>query len=271
LLIPKTFNRIGVKVVAINTEPNGSFPWRPPDPTNESLFNLKRLVLKEKADFGVGYDGDGDRSVFIDEKGKIVPSNLIFVILIKYFLKKHIGGSVVYEVSCSSNVEETIKTFGGKPVLSKVGHTYIFDKITKEKAILGGETSGHFYFSDMYGLDDAFYASLKIAEILSNKNEKLSKLVNSIPKYPRIPSKSYECPDEKKYKIVEKLGEELKEMGYKIIAVDGIKVVNNEGWFLIRPSNTQPLIRLTVEAKNEETLQRLVLFAEKKIKEKIEK
>jgi phosphomannomutase/phosphoglucomutase len=167
------------------------------------------------------------------------------------------------------SVEETIKGYGGKPVLSRVGHTYIVDKMLKEKAIFGGETSGHFYFMDVCGFDDAIYASLKIAEVLSKRGERLSEIVDSLPKYPRIPIKNYECPDMKKFIIVEELSKEFASMGYETVTLDGVKIVEDEGWFLVRPSNTQPLIRLTVEAKNEEVLKRLFLFAEKEITEKI--
>lgn len=271
LLIPRVFRKVGIDVAAINAEPDGSFPARPPDPTEEVLGGLKRLVLDEKADFGVGFDGDGDRAVFVDDLGRMVPSDLILVMLTEFYLKRQKGVAVVYEVSCSLNVEETVKACGGKPVLSQVGHTYIVDKMLKEKAVLGGETSGHFYFADMYGFDDALFAGLKVAEILSKTGMKLSEILDSLPKYPRIPIKNYECPDEKKFSVVEELAEDFRRMGYETVTIDGVKVVEDEGWLLIRPSNTQPLIRLTVEAKNKEALQRLAQFAEEKITEKIKK
>jgi phosphomannomutase/phosphoglucomutase len=141
----------------------------------------------------------------------------------------------------------------------------------KENAVFGGETSGHFYFMDVYGFDDALYTSLKIAEILSKQDMKLSEAVDSVPEYPRIPVKNYVCPDKKKFKVVENLAKEFAENGYKTVTLDGVKVVEDDGWFLIRPSNTQPLVRLTVEAKTQETLQKLANFAEKKIIDTIKK
>ncbi len=140
----------------------------------------------------------------------------------------------------------------------------------KEKAAFGGETSGHFYFRDVYGFDDALYASLKIAEVLSKRGEKLSQIVDSLPKYPRIPIKNYECPDERKFRVVEELAGEFADTGYETITLDGVKIVEDEGWFLVRPSNTQPLIRLTVEARNGEALERLAQLADEKLTEKIE-
>jgi phosphomannomutase/phosphoglucomutase len=269
LLTPSLFQKAGINVDAINAEPDGTFPVHSPEPNEETLAEVKRLVLKKKADFGVGFDGDGDRAVFVDDKGRMVSSTDIFVLLAEHYLKRRRGAAVVYEVSCSLAVEEIIKAYGGKPVLSRVGHTYIVEKILEEQAVFAGETSGHFYFMDVYGFDDAMFTCLKIAEVLSKGDRKFSEIVDTLPKYPRIPGKSYKCADEKKFQVVEKLAEEFAEMGYKTVTIDGVKVIEDEGWFLIRPSNTQPLVRLTVEAKTNEALQRLARLAEKKITEKI--
>ncbi len=265
VLIPGIFDRTGLNVTAINAEPDGSFPAHSPEPSEETLGDVKRLVLSRKADFGVGYDADGDRAIFVDDKGRIVSSTVIFIMLAEHYLRKNPGAAVVYEVSCSLAVEEAIKANSGKPVLCQVGHTYIVDKILKEKAVFGGETSGHFYFMDVYGFDDAVFTSLKVAEVLSNKGIKLSDIADSTPEYPRIPIKNYVCSDEKKFIVVKRLAKEFFETGYETVTLDGVKVIEDEGWFLIRPSNTQPLIRLTVEAKTQDALQRLASFAENKI------
>jgi len=269
LLTPSIFEKTGVEVVAINAEPDGSFPAHPPEPSEETLTDVKRLVLEKKADFGVGFDGDGDRAVFVDDRGRIVSGTSIFTLLAEDYLKKNRGAPIVYEVSCSMVIEEIIRAYGGKPVLSRVGHTYIVDKMLKEKAVFGGETSGHLYFTELYGFDDAIFASLKVAEILSRRDERLSEIVDSMPRYPRIPGKKFECPDEVKFKVVDELSEEFKKMGYETLTIDGVKVIEDNGWFLIRASNTQPLVRLTVEAKDEDSLNKLASLAEKMILEKI--
>lgn len=269
VLMPGVFRRVGLDVYTIYGEPDGSFSKHPPEPNEQTLEELRKLVHECRADFGVSFDGDGDRAIFIDDKGRLIPSSIILSLLARYYLSRDKGAAVVYEVSCSMIVEETIKSFGGKPVLSRVGHTYIYDKMISENAVLGGETSGHFYFRDMYGFDDAVYASLKVAEVISKDGRKLSDIVDSMPKYPQIPIKSYGCPDEVKFKVVEELAEEFGSLGYKIVTVDGVKVITEDGWFLIRPSNTQPLIRMNAEAKDEEKLNRLVSFAEKEILRKL--
>jgi len=268
LLIPKIFEEAGISVVALNSKPDGNFPAHPPEPTREVLKELANAVLKEKADFGVGLDGDGDRCAFVDDEGRIVSANSVLAILAEDYLTDQKGAAIVYEVSCSMSVEETIRSNGGNPILSRVGHTYISENMVDKRAVFGGELSGHFYFADLYGFDDALFASLKMAEVLSKRNERFSDIVDSIPVYPMV-SKVFNCPDEKKFGVVEALREEFEKMGHQILAIDGVKVMDWNGWFLIRPSNTQPLIRLTVEAKTKEDLRRLAEYAERKLLEKI--
>ncbi|MEM2027091.1 MAG: phosphomannomutase/phosphoglucomutase [Candidatus Bathyarchaeia archaeon] len=269
MLIPRVFRRVGLETYVIYGEPDGSFSKHPPEPNEQTLEELSRLVRDYRADFGVGFDGDGDRVIFMDDKGRLVPSSVILSLLAKYYLSRYKGAAVVYEVSCSMIVEETVRSLGGKPVLSRVGHTYIYDKMMSENAVVGGETSGHFYFRDIYGFDDAIYASLKVAEIISKDGRKLSEMIDSMPKYPQIPVRSYRCPDEVKFKVVEELAEEFKSLGYATITIDGVKVITEDGWFLIRPSNTQPLIRMNAEARDEDKLNSLVSFAEKEIFKKL--
>ncbi len=254
LIAPRLFRNLDLEVVALNTEPDGNFPAHMPEPTEETLNELRRIVLREEADFGVGYDGDGDRALFVDDKGRIVPGDVALIILAEEYLKEKRGTKVVYEVSCSSIVEEMIRAYGGVPVLSRVGHAYIMDKMIRENAILGGEVSSHLYFSDIFGFDDAIYASLKMAEILSKTDIMLSEMVDSIPRYPSTPIKNYDCPDEKKFRVVEGLREEIEQMGFVITTIDGVKAIEKNGWFLIRASNTLPQIKMVAEAKNEREL-----------------
>jgi len=270
LIAPKLFRDLDMEVIALNTEPDGNFPAHLPEPTEETLDELRKIVVKERADFGVGYDGDGDRALFIDDKGRMVPGDTALIIFAKPYLERQEGAKVVYEVSCSSSVEEMVRAYGGVPVVSRVGHAYIMDKMIQEDAILGGEVSSHLYFADVYGFDDAVYGSLKMAELLSKTDRKLSEIVDSIQRYPSTPVKNYDCPDEKKFKVVKKIAKEMKQMGYEINTIDGVKVIEQNGWFLIRASNTLPQIRMVAEAKSETELGRLTSFAERLILQKIQ-
>ncbi|RJS87724.1 phosphomannomutase/phosphoglucomutase [Candidatus Bathyarchaeota archaeon] len=266
LIVPSLFRKAGMDVIAINAELNGTFPHGL-EPTEEILEDLKRTVTRYGADFGVGFDGDGDRTVFVDDKGRVIPSDITLAIMARHYLENR-KGAVVYDVCCSTVVEEIVKKMGGKPVVSRVGRAYVMDLMKREGAVLGGEVSGHLYFSDMYGFDDAIYAGLKMGEILSKTDMKLSQILDSLPNYPSTPVKKYKCPDEKKFDVVNQLTEEFKEMGYKTITIDGVKVINSDGWLIIRASNTLPQIKMKAEAKNKKKLEQLVNIAEKKLASK---
>ncbi|MGB9756576.1 MAG: phosphomannomutase/phosphoglucomutase, partial [Candidatus Bathyarchaeales archaeon] len=267
MLVPSLFKRLGCKIMTLNEKPDGRFPAHLPEPKEETLGELKREVVRTKADFGVGYDGDGDRAVFVDDKGRIIPGDLALMIFAEDALEKKGGGKIVYELSCSMAVEEFVKEHGGIPIVERIGHVFIMDKMISENALVGGETSSHFYFLECNGMDDAIFASLKMAEILSKRDEKLSEIVDSLPKYPSIRERNFECPDHIKFEVIKKLGVKFKDYGLKFLDVDGIKLLDRDGWVLLRPSNTEPLIRVSAEAKTEEKLEKLYQFAVKELKE----
>ncbi|MDH5419567.1 MAG: phosphoglucosamine mutase [Candidatus Bathyarchaeota archaeon] len=265
LVAPTLFKRLGCQILTLNQDPDGTFPAHLPEPKEETLGELKREVVKNKADLGVGYDGDGDRAVFVDEKGNVIPGDLTLLIFAKDVLQKSKGAKIVYELSCSMAVEEYIKELGGIPIVERVGHTFIMDRMIEENALFGGEKSSHFYFSECYGVDDAIFASLRMAEILSKSSEKLSKIADSLPRYPSIYEKNFECPDNLKFVVIEKLRSRFKDYGLTILDMDGVKLIDKDGWVLLRPSNTEPIIRVSAEAKTEEKLEELYEFAKKEL------
>jgi phosphomannomutase/phosphoglucomutase len=257
-IVKRILEKFGLSVVAINDAADGRFPSRSPEPNEETISALKELVKKEKLDFGVAFDGDCDRAFFVDDKGNPLRGDVILALFVRYFLNE--GEKVVYEVSCSSAVEDEIKSKKGIPILSRVGHAFIIDKMINEKAKFGGEISSHLYFGEMYGMDDAIFATLKVVELLSFTGQPLSELINKLPKYETY-KENFEVADEHKFKLIEKLQEELKNQGYNVLTIDGAKVITEGGWFILRASNTQPQVRLTVEAKNKSSLQQLTKFA----------
>jgi phosphomannomutase/phosphoglucomutase len=256
---------LGCKILTLNQKPDGTFPAHLPEPKEETLGELKREVVKNKADLGVGYDGDGDRAVFVDEKGNVIPGDLTLLVFAKDVLQKSKGAKIVYELSCSMAVEEYVKELGGIPIVERVGHTFIMDRMIEENALFGGEKSSHFYFSECYGVDDATFASLRMAEILSKSSEKLSEIVDSLPKYPSIYEKNFDCPDNLKFAAIEKLRARFKDYGLTILDMDGVKLLDKDGWVLLRASNTEPTIRVSAEAKTEEKLDELYEFAKKEL------
>jgi len=268
IVAPTLFKQAGCKVTVINQKLDGTFPSRAPEPTEESLQQLTSAVNKTNADLGVGYDADGDRAVFADDLGRVLTGDFASIIFAQALITKE-KRKVVYDVSCSSAVEETIKAKGGVPIVERVGRPFMMDRVLQEKAVFGGESSGHFYFPDIYGLDDGTFASLKMAEILSKRDEPLSHIVDGIPKY-HSGTVNVPCPDEIKFKVIENLKTRFEEKGFRILAIDGVKAQEEKGWVLLRASNTEPLIRIAAEGKTQGTLTQLLGLAKKMLKEGVE-
>ncbi len=272
LTAPQILEKLGCEVVTINEELDGRFPNRSPDPTAEVLSVLREIVLKEKADIGIAFDGDGDRVAFVDEKGRYVSSgNLTIPIFASSILKEKKNSKIVFDICCSTAVEEIIKANGGIPLINRVGRGYIRNRMLDEGAIFGGEHSNHLFFSDIYGFDDGVFAAVKMVELLSNSDKPLSKYVDAVPVYPSVPVREIECSDRIKFDVVKNLMKRFFDLGYKIIDMDGIKVLDSDGWVLIRPSNTVPAIKINSEAKSVEKAKELFKFAEDIVREEIAK
>jgi phosphomannomutase/phosphoglucomutase len=270
LFVPSLFNQHKCNILTLNEKPDGRFPAHLPEPNEETLQELKQKVVETGADFGVGYDGDGDRAVFVDEKGRIFPGDLTLMIFAKHILQKHKGGSVVYELSCSMAIEEYVRKYSGNPIVERVGHTYIMDRMIAENALLGGEKSGHLYFSECNGGDDAIFASLKMAEIMSTSSEKLSEMFDSLPKYPSIVEENFKVPDSQKFALIEKLKINFQNRSLKFLGSDGIKLIYKDGWILMRASNTEPVIRISAEARTQERLKEIYEFSKNELKQAME-
>lgn len=253
LVAPQIFKNFGFKVIELFCKVDPSFSFRPSEPTFEATKVLRETVKKEKADFGVAFDGDGDRAVIVDDKGNYLGGNEIGIILAKEILAFSKNKKVVRTVACSQALDEELKKFGAKIIEVPVGHTFVISAVKKKKAILGIEESGHFVLPQYFLFDDAILVPLKIAEILIKKKKKLSEILREIKVYFKE-SFEFFCPDEKKFEVIEKLKEELKRKQKKVSTLDGIKVYFDFGSVLIRASNTSPKIRLYLEAKNQKKL-----------------
>ncbi len=259
LTAPEAFRSHGCKIKTLYCEVDGTFPNHFPDPVVEkNLVDLKKAVLQEGAEFGVGYDGDGDRIGVVDDRGQILWGDQLLIIFAREILKEHPGATIIGEVKCSQVMYDEIARLGGRPIMWKTGHSLIKNKMKEEKALLAGEMSGHLFFADRYfGFDDAVYASLRLAEIVSASSKPLSAMLEDLPKMVSTPEIRVECPDEKKFEIVRRLTERLKAEGYQVIDIDGARVVFEDGWGLVRASNTQPVLVLRFEAKDEKRLEEI--------------
>lgn len=257
--------KFGVKVDKIFCELDGNFPDRNPEPTKENLKELQKKVIELKADCGFAYDGDCDRVVTVDENGKILNPNEFFGILIKLYLEKA-GGKVVHDSIASGVIDEITRYYKGLPIGCRVGHVFIQKEVLKENALLGGEISGHYFFREIYGADDAIFATLKILEYLDKKKIKLSQAYKDIPNY-YFKSLRVKTKDEIKFKLIEELKEKFKKAGYKLDTLDGVKVFLKEGWALFRASNTEPKISIAYEAKTKEDFEKLEKFVSEIVRE----
>ncbi|MBU0515395.1 MAG: phosphomannomutase, partial [Proteobacteria bacterium] len=210
-------------------------------------------VRDDKLDCGIGYDGDGDRIGVVDENGRIIFGDMLLLIFAREILKKAPGATFVAEVKCSQFLYDDLAARGGKAIMWKTGHSLIKSKMKEVHAALAGEMSGHMFFADRYfGYDDAIYASARLLEILSAIDEPLSSLLADVPVRYTTPEIRVECPDDIKFRVVEKVAAIARARGLEFIDVDGVRLTFPDGWGLVRASNTQPVLVLRFEAPTEE-------------------
>ncbi len=255
ILAPRLLKEIGCELIELYCVSDGSFPNHHPDPTvAENLQDLIAAVAEEKAEFGIAYDGDADRIGVVDEKGNIIWGDKLMIILSRSILAKHPQASVIFEVKCSQTLSDDIKAHGGRPIMWKTGHSLIKKKMKEEHALLAGEMSGHIFIADDYfGYDDAVYASCRLLEIVSQTEAPVSSLLAGVPDTYSTPEIRVECADEEKFKIVRALSDYFRTK-YELIDIDGARILFDDGWGLIRASNTQPVLVLRFEASSQEQL-----------------
>jgi phosphomannomutase/phosphoglucomutase len=259
---PDIFRQLGAFVVELFTEVDGTFPNHHPDPTEEkNMQDLIKKVLEEKADLGIAFDGDGDRIGAVDDKGRIIWGDQLLTIFSLAILKERKQGTFIGEVKCSQTMYDEIEKAGGNAIMYKTGHSLIKKKMKEEKALLAGEMSGHIFFADRYfGFDDATYAGARLIEIVKKENKKLSEIFDKLPKMTSTPEMKVKCADDKKFKLIENMKQAIENKTYnleglkKLITIDGLRMIFDNGWGLIRASNTTPVLVLRFEAKDEQNL-----------------
>lgn len=253
LVAPQIFKKFGFRTVEIFSKIDPNFSCRPPEPKPEALKFLKEKVLKEKADFGIAFDGDGDRVALIDDKGRYLGGNEIGILIGKEIVCEQKNKNVVITVACSMAIKEQLKKLGAKIFEIPVGHTFVISAVKEKKACLGIEESGHIVLPQYFLFDDALLVPLKMAEIVLKSKKKLSQLIKEIKIYP-FEEIVFDCPDKIKFGVLKRLIGQAKKRYKKINTIDGLKIYFNFGWVLIRASNTSPKIRLYIEAKTEKKL-----------------
>ena len=256
LTTPVLLRCIGGRVVTINDNIDGGFPGRNSEPRPENLGPLSSLVRQEKASFGVAHDGDGDRAVFVDETGVVQSGDNSLTLIADQILKKNPGGKVVTPVNTSMSVTEVARRRKGRVILTQVGSIHVARTMVREKAILGGEENGGIFYAPHQPVRDGTMATVLVLNSILENRMPLSQLMARLPRFFMAKEKR-KCPDEKKMEVMKRIRQSL---GDRVTStIDGVRVdITNRGWFLVRPSGTEPLIRIYVEGRTENDLKRLL-------------
>lgn len=251
IIIPKLFEKTNIKIYHLFSKLDGSFPNHSPDPLiKKNLKTLCQTIKAKKANLGVAFDGDGDRIIFIDEKGKAVSGDLITALIAEIILREYPKKSIFYDIRSSKIVKEVIEKKQGIPVEGRVGHSLIKEKMRQENIFFGGELSGHYYLKNHYFSDSPLFVLFKILEELSKTRTSFSEIIKPYQKYFYSGEINFEVKD--KQKILKVLEEKFKEG--TVLKIDGLKIDFPNWWFLVRPSNTEPVMRLIVEAKTKKLM-----------------
>lgn len=260
-VLRRLYEGVGLRPTIIFEEPDGRFPNHHPDPTVEkNMKHLREKVLAEKAVVGIGFDGDADRIGLIDHNGRMIYGDEIMAIASRDILQQHRGATIIGDVKCSDRLYTDIKNRGGNAVMWKTGHSLIKSKIKEAKAPFGGEFSGHIFFADRnYGYDDAMYAGLRIVEIMAKTKKTIPQLLENFGEAYNTPEIRIDTTEEKKIAVVGKLKEFYPKngKGYSLNEIDGIRLSFDDGWALVRPSNTQPVVVLRFESHTKSGLERI--------------
>jgi phosphomannomutase/phosphoglucomutase len=260
------YRRLGVEIIELFTDPDPTFPNHEPDPSIEAnLADLIKAVRKNNADVGIAFDGDGDRLAIVDETGRIWWGDEILTLFARDLLSHEPGAMIIAEAKCSQTLFNDIERHSGVPLMWTAGHSIIKAKMQETGALLAGEMSGHFFFADRYyGFDDACYAGLRMLEILSRTDKPLSTLLADMPRMFSTPELRIPCPENKKLDVVHKLIEHYSP-DQDVITVDGARIVFDNGWGIVRPSNTQALLILRFEADTKDHLEQIRTEIENKV------
>lgn len=251
LAIEKIKDKLPVEIIPLNFDPNGNFPNHSPNPLTEGATDqIKNKIKEEKADFGFIFDGDADRIFLIDENGQMVRADMVLLLLAKYFLEKNPGMAIAYNAICSKAVPELVKKWGGIPTRTAVGFVNVREGLLKNNGVMGGELSGHYCYRDYFFMDSGMISFLTLLQVFSKDQRKVSEIIKSLSVYANSPELNFQVKN--KDKILEKIKQKYTDGKQDFL--DGITVEYEDWWFNVRPSNTEPLLRLTVEADTPELL-----------------
>jgi len=260
-ILKKLTAKLPGKHILLYEDIDGQFPNHHPDPTvDKNLVDLQKTVADNKCDFGIAFDGDGDRIGVVDENGTVLRCDILMTIYAKEVLEAFPGAPIIGDVKCSQVMFDTIDEMGGRGVMWKTGHSLIKSKMAELQSPLAGELSGHIFFADKYyGYDDALYCAVRLMNAMGETDGALSSLTSHLPSLHSTAEVRYEVDEAEKFDLVPRAAANLKASSgdYTVDETDGIRVVNDDGWWILRPSNTQPVLVARAEGTSAEGLERL--------------
>lgn len=265
----ETIEKLGVEVIPLYCNIDPTFPNHHPDPSVEkNMIDLSNKVKETGADVGFGFDGDGDRIGIVDDKGNMIFGDMYMLIMWREVIKNHPNANALVEVKCSQKLWDELEKLGAKPEFVRTGNPYIKAKMKENNVPFSGEMSGHIFFRDeYYGFDDALYAAARFLRMLSNTDMKVSDMLKDTKNYVTTPEITKNVEDDKKFDMIEKAVNAFKVLGYNVVDVDGARVIFENGWGLIRASNTSPKVTMRFEATSQEELENIQKEFEKVLDE----
>jgi phosphomannomutase/phosphoglucomutase len=255
---PQLLKELGCEVISINAHQDGRFPQRNPEPEEKNVWFLKEVVRQTRADLGIAHDGDADRATFVDEKGNFISEDVMLALMAKYYVSLY-GGKVVTPVSSSKCVEDVVKEAGGEIIYTAVGSPVVVKVMKEVNAVFGGEGNGGLIFPEFQLTRDGAMSAAKVLELMASEKKPISELVKDIPKYYTLKEK---LPCREKRKLLEGLRHEFPDANF----IDGARQDFDDGWILIRPSGTEPIVRVFAEAKTREKAEELLDIGIKAVK-----
>lgn len=259
IIMKELYSMFPIDIISINDVSDGNFPNHHPDPCVESnLEQLKKKVMEEHADIGLSFDGDGDRMGMVSNSATFIPTDYFMIIVIRDMINKVSKKEFLYDVKCSKSLSDEIEKLGGKSICYRTGNSYTKAKVRDDDLPFGGELSGHVYFRDRWlGFDSGLYAGLRMLEILSHTDKTVDELLEGINRYYATEELKFQSSDDRKFGIVEKVLQYAKEKGYEVLDIDGVKVLFDDSWALVRASNTGPNLTARFEARTKERLEEI--------------
>ena len=264
---PYLLRKLGCEVTTMNCQPDGFFPGRNPEPIAENLKELREVVKSTNADLGIAHDGDADRTICIDEKGDFIFGDKTFALVEKDMLIENGGGTIVTTVATSAAIYDIAKEYGGEVIATRVGDLLVARELKDRNGLFGGEENGGLIFPDFVYGRDAALSTAKIVEILSKEGKPISELIEGLPKYCSAKLK-VECPDDLKTEVMKKIVDATYD--YEVDTKDGVKILTDKGWVIIRPSGTEPIFRCFAEAENEKEAKKMAEWGISLVKENLE-